>query len=49
VLRILEVRRLAPSREQREQIMSCTDVAQLDLWFDRAATVGTVDEVFAER
>jgi hypothetical protein len=29
VLRILEVRRLAPSREQREQIMSCTDVAQL--------------------
>jgi hypothetical protein len=46
VLRILEVRRLAPSREQ---IMSCTDVAQLDLWFDRAATVGTVDEVFAER
>jgi hypothetical protein len=48
VLRLLDARRLAPSREQRQQVTSCTDSAQLDLWFDRAITAGTAAEVFAD-
>lgn len=48
VLRLLDARHLAPSREQRQQVRSCTDAGQLDLWFDRAVTAGTADEVFAD-
>jgi len=47
VLRLLDVRGLAPSQEQRQQVMSSTDPEQLDLWFDRAVTAGTAAEVFA--
>jgi hypothetical protein len=47
VLKLLDARRLAPSEEQRQQVSSCTDIAQLDLWFDRAITAGTAAEVFA--
>ena len=47
VLKLLDARRLAPSEEQRQQVASCTDAAQLDLWFDRAITAGTAAEVFA--
>jgi hypothetical protein len=48
VLRILDARRLAPSQEQRERVMSCTDSAQLDVWFDRAITAGSAAEVFTD-
>lgn len=48
VLKLLDARRLAPSQEQRQRVTSCTDPAQLDLWFDRAITVGTAAEVFAD-
>jgi hypothetical protein len=47
VLKILDGRKLAPSKEQRQRVTSCTDSAQLDLWFDRAITATTVAEVFA--
>ena len=48
VLRLLDARRLAPSQEQRQRVTSCSDSAQLDLWFDRAITAATADEVFAD-
>jgi hypothetical protein len=48
VLRLLDVRGVALTREQRDQVTSCTDAAQLDLWFDRAITAGTDAEVFAD-
>ena len=48
VLKLLDARRLAPSKEQRERVASCADAAQLDLWFDRAITAGTAAEVFAD-
>ncbi len=48
VLKLLDARHLAPSTEQRQQVASCTDAAQLDLWFDRAITAGTAAEVFAD-
>lgn len=48
VVRLLEARHLNASQEQRAQVMSCTDAAKLDLWFDRAITVHTAAEVFAD-
>ena len=48
VLKLLDARHLAPSKEQRQQVTSCTDAAQLDLWFDRAITAATAAEVFAD-
>jgi hypothetical protein len=48
VLKLIDARHLAPSKEQRQQITSCTDATQLDLWFDRAITVGTAAEIFAD-
>jgi hypothetical protein len=48
VLKLLDARRLAPSQEQRQRVASCTNPAQLDLWFDRAITAGTAAEVFAD-
>jgi hypothetical protein len=48
ILRLLEVRQLAPSEEQRDQVTSCTDVAQLDIWLDRAIAAATAAEVFAD-
>jgi hypothetical protein len=47
VLKLLDARGLAPTREQRQQVTSSADPAQLDLWFDRAITAGTAAEVFA--
>jgi hypothetical protein len=48
VLKLLDARHLAPSKEQRQQVTSCTDAAQLDRWFDRAITAATANEVFAD-
>jgi hypothetical protein len=48
VLRLLDARHLAPSQEQRDRVASCTDAAQLNLWFDRAITAGTAAEVFTD-
>jgi hypothetical protein len=33
---------------RREQITACTDMGQLEAWFDRAIIAGTLDEVFTE-
>ena len=48
VLKLLDARGLAPTDEQRQQVSSSTDLAQLDLWFDRAITASTAAEVFAD-
>jgi predicted transposase YdaD len=48
VLKLLERRHLVPSQEQRHRVASCTDIAQLDLWFDRAVTASTATEVFTD-
>ncbi|MGH3281124.1 MAG: hypothetical protein ACRDNW_18585 [Trebonia sp.] len=48
VLRLLDARGLAPTDEQREQVISSTHPAQLDRWFDRAITAATAAEVFTD-
>jgi len=47
VLKLLDARGVSLSKEQRQRVTSCTDPAQLDLWFGRAITATTVAEVFA--
>jgi hypothetical protein len=46
VLRILERRGLSLSSEERDRILSCRDIAALDVWLDRAVTATTVAELF---
>jgi predicted transposase YdaD len=48
VLRLLDVRGVTLTREQRDQVTSCTDAAQLDRWFDRAIIASTAIEVFTD-
>jgi hypothetical protein len=46
ILKVLNFRGLKPTDEQREQVTASTGLAQLDLWFDRALTATSADEVF---
>ena len=48
ILKILDARQLRPTKVQRGQVSAATDLAQLDLWFDRALTAATAAEVFAD-
>jgi hypothetical protein len=48
VLKVLDVLRLRPTEAQRTQIEACTDVAQLDLWFERSLTAAIADDVFKD-
>jgi hypothetical protein len=45
VLGILEARGVAVPMSVREQIMACTDLAQLEVWLCRAVTATTVEDV----
>jgi hypothetical protein len=46
ILKIMDARNLKTSEEQREQVMASTDLGRLDLWFDRALTADSAEEVF---
>jgi hypothetical protein len=46
VLRILAARHLEPTEAQRKLVTGCTDLGQLDRWFDRALTAPAIDQVF---
>jgi hypothetical protein len=48
VLKVLDLRRLGPTKEQRARVDSSTDLAQLDLWFERSLTAKTAAEVFGD-
>jgi hypothetical protein len=48
VLKALDKRGLELTMEQREQVSACTDLAQLDRWFDRALTAATTADVFKD-
>jgi hypothetical protein len=45
VLTVLDARGVPVSEAIREQILACTDLAQLDTWLRRVATAATADEV----
>lgn len=48
ILQLLDVRGVGLTDEQRQRVTVCTDLAELDRWFVRAATATTAAEVFAE-
>jgi hypothetical protein len=47
ILGFLEARGLSISDEQRARIEACSDLDVLDGWVRRAATIATIDELFA--
>jgi len=47
LLLILRRRGLAMTDEQQQRIVTCTDLATVDRWLDRAFSVASVDELFA--
>jgi hypothetical protein len=47
ILTVLAVRGVAISGEAQTRITSCTDLAQLETWVWRAATVDTADQLFS--
>lgn len=46
VLDVLDAREMTVTPEQRERILSCSDLDVLKAWLRRAATVATTDELF---
>ncbi|MBA2945296.1 hypothetical protein [Streptomyces himalayensis] len=48
ILRLLEKRGIPVTEDTRERVTSCTDLDTLILWFDRALTATTADELFTE-
>jgi hypothetical protein len=46
VIKIIDVRGIKVTEEQREEVDDCTDLAQLDRWFDRALTAKTAADIF---
>ncbi|MFC7728261.1 hypothetical protein [Actinomadura keratinilytica] len=46
VLLILEARGIKATQEQRQRVLDCTDLDQLETWVRRAATVSSADELF---
>ncbi len=47
VLRVLRVRGLAVTDEQRRRALGCTDLEVLARWHDRAVTAASAEDVFA--
>ncbi len=45
ILKLLEVRGVAVSLEQREEILHCSDLDRLDRWLRRAALASSADEL----
>ncbi|WNG34836.1 hypothetical protein F0U61_15135 [Archangium violaceum] len=48
LLRLLAARGIPVDAPSRQRIMSCTDIATLDQWFDRAVNATQLSEVFGE-
>jgi hypothetical protein len=48
VLKVMDARGLRPTQEQRAKVTATAGIAQLDLWFDRALTAGTAEDVFQD-
>jgi predicted transposase YdaD len=48
LLKIIDSRRIAVTEQDRQQVTSCTDLTQLDQWFDRALTASTAADIFKD-
>ena len=48
VLAVLEARGLVPTEQQRQRILDCTDLKQLNSWVRNAVTLVDVEELFTQ-
>lgn len=48
ILKIIDARHIEVTDQQCEQVTSCTDLTQLDEWFDRALTAATSADIFKD-
>jgi hypothetical protein len=48
ILQVLAARGIKAPAKVRDQVLACTDIAQLDAWGSRAATAKTLKEVFGQ-
>jgi hypothetical protein len=48
VLQILDVRGIPVADEARTTISGCTDLDTIDIWFNRAITATSIDEVLGD-
>jgi hypothetical protein len=48
VLKVIDARKLKPTREQRAMVTADAGLAKLDLWFDRALAAETAADVFKD-
>lgn len=46
ILQVLAARGIATPAEIRDQVLACTDIAQLDAWGSTAATAQSIEDVF---
>ena len=48
ILKVLGARDLHPAKKHLARVAACTDLATLNLWFDRSLTAATAAKVFAD-
>jgi hypothetical protein len=48
LLKVLDLRGLRPTEEQRAQVNASTDLARLDRWFERSLTAETATDIFTD-
>jgi len=48
VLDVLEARGLSPTEQQRQRVLGCTDLEQLNTWVRKAVTLVDIEELFAQ-
>jgi hypothetical protein len=46
ILQILASRRIAVPTQIRDQVLACTDIAQMEAWGGKAATAQSIEEIF---
>ena len=46
VIKIIDTRGIHATDQQRDRVSSCTDIAQLDEWFDRALVAASAADIF---
>ncbi|WP_063039523.1 hypothetical protein [Nocardia pseudovaccinii] len=47
IVRLLELREIAVPDDERTRIITCKDIDQLAVWFDRAVKAESIDDLFA--
>jgi hypothetical protein len=48
VLKVIDARKLKPTREQRAMVTADAGLDKLDVWFDRALTAATAADIFKD-